>query len=46
MKKKLKYVSPSWSNPTLYSKILDITGNKGSQEERMIKTGNNNNIIV
>jgi len=40
MEKMFKYVSPSWSNPTPYSKILDISGNKGSQKERMIKTGN------
>jgi len=35
-----KYVSPSWGNPTPYSKILDISGNKGRQKERMIKTRN------
>jgi len=35
-------VSSSWSSPIFYSKILDISSNKGSQKERIIKTGNNN----
>jgi len=42
--KKIKYVSPFQSYHTPYSKILDISGNKGSQKERMIKTGNIYNV--
>jgi len=42
----LEYVSPSWSNPTPYSKILDISCNKRSQQKRMIKTGNNYSVAT
>jgi len=34
-----KYVSSSCGNPTFYSKILDISVKKGSQIERIMKTG-------
>jgi len=39
VKNMFKYVSLSCGNPTPYSKILDISGKKGSQKERIIKTG-------
>jgi len=35
-----EYVSFSWGNPTPYSKMLDISGKKGNQKERTIKTRN------
>jgi len=35
----LKFVTPSWGNPTRYSETLYISGKIGRQKEERMKTG-------